>query len=200
MTEPKKFHPMVLPTLLFTLMSLSSFTESETFRDWIGWESLRKSTLWFRQAEPLHRPQTESATASEPAVSRSGTRVALVAEGGTYLVPVQINGVLTLRFTVDSGAADVTIPADVVMTLYRTGTIRDEDFIGTQKYQLADGSIINSRTFRIRSLTVGTQTLTDVKGSVADVQGSLLLGQSFLSRFRSWAMDNEKHELVLEPK
>jgi hypothetical protein len=42
----------------------------------------------------------------------------MVGDGGTYKVPVTINAQLTL--TVDSGAADVYIPADVVMTLWRT--------------------------------------------------------------------------------
>ena len=35
-------------------------------------------------------------------------------EGGTYVVPVLINDAITLDFVVDSGAADVSIPADVV--------------------------------------------------------------------------------------
>ena len=45
-------------------------------------------------------------------------------DGGTYVVPVVINDAITLDFTVDSGAADVSIPEDVVTTLMRTGTIR----------------------------------------------------------------------------
>jgi len=51
---------------------------------------------------------------------------------------------------VDGGASEVTIPADVVMTLIRTGTIRASDFIGEQTYRFADGSTVKSRTFRIR--------------------------------------------------
>jgi len=37
----------------------------------------------------------------------------------------------------------------------------------------------------------------DVEASVASVAGDLLLGQSFLRRFRSWAMDNQAGVLVL---
>ena len=43
-----------------------------------------------------------------------------------------INGVIELNFTLDSGASDVLIPADVVMTLLRTGTLRESDFLGYQ--------------------------------------------------------------------
>jgi predicted aspartyl protease len=128
----------------------------------------------------------------------AGTRVKLVKKGGTYAVPVLINGILTLKFTVDSGASDVTVPADVVITLMRTGTISKKDFVGKQRYRLADGRIIESRLFIIRSLKVGKKTVRNVRGSVAGVEGSLLLGQSFLSKFKSWSMDNTRHELVLE--
>jgi len=30
------------------------------------------------------------------------------------------------------------------------------------------------------------------------VNGSLLLGQSFLNKFKSWSQDNATHELVLQ--
>jgi hypothetical protein len=60
-------------------------------------------------------------------------------EGGTFVLPVQINGAITLDFTVDSGAADVSVPADVFSTLARTGTIKTSDIIGEvarEKHQI----------------------------------------------------------------
>jgi hypothetical protein len=47
--------------------------------------------------------------------------------GGTFAVPVRINDAITLEFVVDSGAADVSIPADVFLTLTRTGTLGRAD-------------------------------------------------------------------------
>jgi uncharacterized protein len=127
----------------------------------------------------------------------SATSVPMQIEGGIYVVPVLINEAITLDFVVDSGAADVSIPADVVMTLMRTGTLRRTDFLGEKTYVLADGSKVPSQTFRIRSVKVGNKVLENVDGSVASVEGSLLLGQSFLSRFKSWSVDNTKHALLL---
>jgi clan AA aspartic protease (TIGR02281 family) len=121
-------------------------------------------------------------------------------DGGTFVVPVQINGAITLDFTVDSGAADVSVPADVFSTLARTGTIRDSDIIGEQTYVLADGSKSQSVTFTIRSLKVGDRIVENVRGNVAPSRGSLLLGQSFLEHFKSWSVDNMRHVLLLEPK
>ena len=76
-----------------------------------------------------------------------------------------INGQLTLKFVVDSGASDVSVPADVVMTLLRTETITEADFLGKQTYTLADGSTLPSQQFTIRSLKVGDRILENVIGS-----------------------------------
>ena len=90
------------------------------------------------------------------------------------------------------------MPVDVFSTLLRTGTIKDSDLIGEQTYVLADGSKSKSMTFTIRSLKVGDKVVENVRGSVASSQGIILLGQSFLERFKSWSVDNVKHELLLE--
>ena len=130
--------------------------------------------------------------------NQSEISVPMQREGGTYVVPVVINDAITLNFVIDSGAADVLIPTDVVMTLRRTGTLTEADFQGEKKYKLADGSTVPSQTFRIRSLKVGDKIVENVTGSIASEMSSPLLGQSFLSRFKSWSVDNTKHVLVLE--
>lgn len=124
--------------------------------------------------------------------------VPLKLSGGTYTVPVTINDKIELDFIVDSGAADVSIPADVFMTLIRTGTIEPGDMLRSKTYELADGTTRTERRFRIRSLRVGNLVLKDVAGSVApEAAPALLLGQSFLSQLQTWSFDNARHELVL---
>jgi len=145
------------------------------------------------RANPPSNP-THAEASSNPA----RIEVPLKSLGGTFVVPVFINGAITLNFVVDSGAADVSVPADVVGTLIRAGTIGRADFTGKQKYMLADGSVSPTITFIIWSLKVGDVLVENVKRSVSPAAGSLLLGQSFLQRFKSWSMDNTKHVLVLE--
>jgi predicted aspartyl protease len=53
-------------------------------------------------------------------------------------------------------------------------------------------------TFFIRSLKVGNTVVQNVRASVASSKGPLLLGQSFLERFKSWSIDNTKHVLLLD--
>jgi clan AA aspartic protease (TIGR02281 family) len=120
--------------------------------------------------------------------------------GGIHSVPVKINDAFTLDFLVDSGATSVSMPADVVVALVRLGTLAPGDFLGSEDYQLADGSTLPSRTFRIRSLKVGGIVLQNVIGSMTPAHGRLLLGQSFLSRFRSWSIDNGRQVLVLDDR
>ena len=123
--------------------------------------------------------------------------VALEDSGGTFTVPVVINDAIKLGFVIDSGASDVQIPADVVATMVRSGTLDLADFLGQRTYQLADGSTLPSYIFRIRSLRVGNVTVPNVTGSIASADGELLLGQSFLSRVSSWSIDNGRHMLAL---
>jgi predicted aspartyl protease len=176
----------------------------ENVRDCFKSAALARIAYIRAYSPPGNGNQTaQAATANRDAdltPPRVGNDVPLEFMNGIYVVPVLINGVLPLRFTVDSGAADVSIPADVFLTLVRTGTIGKDDYIGTQKYRLADGSNVDSDRFLIRELKVGNQTLTNVVGSVESVKSTPLLGQTFLSKFASWSMDNERHVLVLVPR
>ena len=123
--------------------------------------------------------------------------VPMVGDGGTFAVPATINNQLTLKFVVDSGASEVSVPTDVVSTLVRTGTIAATDFLGSRTYKLADGSTVPSQRFLIRSLKVGDRTVENVTASIAPVAGQLLLGESFLRRFKSWSIDNSRAALIL---
>ena len=73
------------------------------------------------------------------AVSAAAETIQLQWRDGTYVAPVRVNGALVLPFVIDTGASDVSIPADVVLTLTRTETVTSADFIGSQNYVLADG-------------------------------------------------------------
>lgn len=141
--------------------------------------------------------QSSTALTESQSAKTSSTRVRMIQSGGTYKVPARLNDQITLNFTVDSGASDVSVPADVVLTLIRTNTITDSDFRGEQTYRLADGSTVKSRQFILRTITVGNKTVRNVTASIADIKGGLLLGQSFLKQFKSWSIDNNKNELVL---
>jgi clan AA aspartic protease (TIGR02281 family) len=125
------------------------------------------------------------------------TEIRLRNHNGTFEVPVTINGAVTMPFAIDSGASDVSVSADVMAKLIQAGTVSRSDFRGKQVYHLADGSAVSSETFRIHTLKVGDREVRDVMASVTNDADSLLLGQSFLTRFRSWSIDNQRQVLLL---
>lgn len=146
-------------------------------------------------------PLAEAIAHGEPASTAGGQQVPLgKSGGGTYTIPVTINGSVRIPFIVDSGAADVVLPEDVVRVLLRSGTLDKSDLLGKARYVTADGRMHSGLRLHIRELQVGDRIARDVQASVASERGPPLLGQSFLSRFGTWTIDNHTHTLVLSPQ
>jgi hypothetical protein len=130
------------------------------------------------------------------ATQACAVEIPLNKQRGVYTLPVRINSVVTLNFVLDSGAADVFVPADVVMTLLKTGSIKESDFLPGQAYLLADGSVLKSPRFLIRELALGGIKISNVPASISPLGG--VLGQSLLERLDSWKLDNERHVLIVD--
>jgi clan AA aspartic protease (TIGR02281 family) len=117
---------------------------------------------------------------------------------GGFLVDALLNGVTRVSFVIDSGASEVTIPRQVVKALIDQGTVTKDNFVGQSSYTLADGSEVRLPVIRLRTLTVGGRTVRDVLCSVGNDPSVFLLGQSFLSNFKLWSIDNARGMLLLE--
>jgi hypothetical protein len=126
------------------------------------------------------------------------TRIPLLRMSGGLIAPVVINNTLKLNFIVDSGASDVSIPADVFSSLVRANTVAQADITGVRNYKNADGEVFQSKTFVIRSLKIGNIEAPRVQAKVSPSNAPPLLGQSFLKRFKSWSIDNSTQELILQ--
>jgi clan AA aspartic protease (TIGR02281 family) len=126
------------------------------------------------------------------------TRIPLVKMSGGLIAPVVINNTLKLNFIVDSGASDVSIPADVFASLVQANTVTQADITGIRNYKNADGEVFRSKTFIIRSLKIGNIEAPRVQAKVSPSNAPPLLGQSFLKRFKSWSIDNSTQELILQ--
>jgi clan AA aspartic protease (TIGR02281 family) len=151
----------------------------------------RQQTGEFRNGDFLGAQPVVQAAATSP------SEVALDRRGGTFLVSALMNDSVSLDFYLDSGAADVNVPAATFEALKRAGTIRPEDIIGTESYLMANGASNKAVLFTIRTLKVGSVVLRNVRASVSEHAGPPLLGMSFLGRFSSWTVDNGRSILVL---
>ena len=72
-----------------------------------------------------------------------------------------------------------------------------EDFLPGKNYVLADGSIVQSARFYVRTLSIGGLTVENVEASIGSKESALLLGQSFLKKFARWSIDNYSNVLTL---
>ena len=68
----------------------------------------QQTALPFRGGDFPKKPPQETSQRKDGA-----TEIPLQKLNGVFVIPVSINGALTMNFTIDSGAADVSIPADV---------------------------------------------------------------------------------------
>jgi clan AA aspartic protease (TIGR02281 family) len=123
--------------------------------------------------------------------------IALEHDEQGYSVPVLINGALSVKFIVDSGAGVVALPKDLVEDLTKAGTIAASDLRGGNVYVTADGKRHRGTWPMLRQLDVGGHTVTNVVASVGPANTVPLLGQSFLAKFKSWTLDNQRHVLII---
>ena len=150
---------------------------------------------------PRNGPSTVALSAPPRAPSEpldGALEIPLTRQNGVLMVPVLIGDTVKTTFVVDSGASDVIVPEGLFQRLKQDGQLSDSDFIGTETHKLADGSTHQVKIFTIRSLQVGGRVLRNVKASLAPAQGLALLGQTFLQRFTSWSIDNNRQLLLLK--
>jgi hypothetical protein len=146
-------------------------------------------------------PPTVTQLSPTPAVTAPATAAAagfveLGASGGTYTIPVVVNG-HRAKFTLDSGAAVVQIPANRILQMINEGTMQASDFIRNDVFVDANGNRVSQPVYILRSLTVGGVTVNNVECVGGDDPHTFLLGQSFLSKLPSWSIDNKTGRFVI---
>jgi len=131
----------------------------------------------------------------EKGISKDAVAVSKSKYGMT--VKATLNGDVTCRLAVDTGAAVVVISKEIAGRL----EINPNDSAEDVQFSLADGSLIKSKVIMIRSVKVGNSTVYDVTAAVTDkppgpeIDG--LLGMSFLNNFNI-KMDVTNEKLILE--
>ena len=140
--------------------------------------------------------------ASLVAIAASAARapaseVALGESGGIYTVPGEVNRSVTLQFLVDPGSAVVVIPRSALSRLVANGTVTGNDVVGVSIAELADRSLYQTARIRLRELRVGNEVARDIIAAVSPGLSHPLLGQSFLRRFASVTIDNQRRTLIL---
>lgn len=129
-------------------------------------------------------------------VNNNQTYVNLNHEGGVYTLWVQF-GNIKKKFILDSGASELALSKETEQELIKAGVIKKENYLQPGLYRIADGSIISARRVMIPRMKIGAFTVYNVKASIGDYNTPLLLGRSFLDKFKKWSIDNSTKKLSL---
>lgn len=127
-------------------------------------------------------------------------RVPFTEQGGVKLVPVKVNGLMTVDMILDSGCSGTLISSAEARFLYDKGYLTDDDFLGVTQSQIADGSIVDNMVVVLRELVIGDQIrCTDVVATVSEnAQAPLLLGNEVLNRAPSYVVDNQNKVIIFK--
>jgi len=125
------------------------------------------------------------------------SEVPLGESGGIYTVTGQVNRSVAVNFLVDPGSAVVVLPRSVLERLILNGTITQDDIVGISIAELADRSLYETLRLRLRELRVGDNVAYNVIAAASPGLSHALLGQSFLKRFATVTLDNQRRVLIL---
>jgi aspartyl protease family protein len=141
----------------------------------------------------------EKSRNSTSIIRGSESEIPLTQNGGVYEIPVVVNEVLKIDFVLDSGAADVSITPDVALTLIRTRTVTQNDWLPGRTYSFADGSTAKSTRFMLNSLRIGDRVINNVACRIDEnVEAPMLLGQSALQKLGRYQIDYSKQTLNIK--
>jgi aspartyl protease family protein len=149
-------------------------------------------------ANAVERVESNRSDRRQSRSTRGKIVVKMRKEGGVYHIPCKINGT-EMEFVFDTGASDITMSLTEALFLEKQGKLTDDDFTGTQRYELADGSIIEGATVNLRTVEIGGRILHNIQASITNnMEASLLLGQSVLSEFGKVSIDYKRNEITFE--
>lgn len=135
-----------------------------------------------------------------PPARGQAAHIILINNHGLLMAPVLVDRTVPFMAAVDSGSGLVTIPFGAAILLFKANKIQKSDILGGATATLANGSLVHAVIFKIHTLQVGNVTATNVTGAITEPSAQFLLGQSFLSHYASWSIDNAGPSLTVQGK
>ena len=114
----------------------------------------------------------------------------VLSNSGIYEVNVSLNNVLKIDMIFDTGASEVYFTPDIVMTLFKTKTITEDDLLEGAMFMDANGNVNKSIRFNLKSMQIGNIKLENIPCAVSsNVNGANLLGLSALRKLGKFEFD-----------
>ena len=119
--------------------------------------------------------------------------------GGVYEVNVTFNKVLKIDMILDTGASEVFLTPDIVLTLFKAKTISEEDILEGGYFMDASGNVNKSVRFNMKEIKLGNVTLENVNcGINTKIDGVNLFGLSALKKLKSIKFNFTNNTLEIE--
>lgn len=122
-------------------------------------------------------------------------------EGGVKYVPVKVNG-LACDMIFDTGCSLTLISLTEAACLYRKGELFEDDFLGTSRSQIADGSVVENMVVNLREVILDDKIICqNVTATISsNIHAPLLLGNEVLDRLATITINNENNHLIFKLK
>ena len=120
-------------------------------------------------------------------------------DGGVYELNVTFNRVLKIDMILDTGAAEVFLTPDIVLTLIKAKTIGEEDILEGGYFMDASGNVNKSVRFNMKEIKMGSITIENVScGINTKLDGVNLFGLSALKKLKNIKFDFTNNTLEIE--
>lgn len=164
------------------------------YPDWSPHKFLREVQLFTFEVKKILQTENHS----KPIDKNNKTIIKMEEKGGVYTMPCTVNG-LRLNFIFDTGASNVSISLTEVLFMLKNGYLSNEDILGSEYYQIANGEITEGTKINLKQLSIGDIKLYNVKaGVVHNLNAPLLLGQSALHKLGKIEFDYSNNTLIIE--
>lgn len=126
------------------------------------------------------------------------TRIKMQEEKGVRYIPIKING-QELNFVFDTGASSICISTLEAMVLIKNGLLTEDDVLGQEGFMDATGRVSVGTKINLRTVQIGNRELNNVEATIIEnPSAECLLGQTALSQFGTYKIDNTTKEIIFE--
>lgn len=127
-------------------------------------------------------------------------------ETNVKTVHIKLNGTNGYDAIFDTGCSGMLISNLEYIGMQKSGTITQNDYVGTERNSIADGSVVENPVVNIREVTLidkeGKQhTLRDIKATVVEnIAASILIGSSVIDNLakNSYEVDLNKKIIIFK--
>lgn len=152
------------------------------------------------EATPLISPYDDE---DETLYGQSGDEIVVPYrnDNGVKYVQVKVNSV-GFEMIFDTGCSGALISIAEAKYLYEKGKLTEEDFRGTARSQIADGSIVENMVVNLKEVIIYDKVLCpNVEATVSgNINAPLLLGNEILDRVAAITIDNQNQTLKFKIK